>query len=88
MDWLKNVFIIIVVMFIGFFYYRSSISKIKDFNDLAFGLKLILLFLSLVLAFFEKDILIVGNMVFGGRISLMLIIVIEIVDALVDRKKK
>ena len=87
MDIFRNIFILFVVLFMGFIYYRFSVSKSKEAKQLAFFMKITLLVLSLILAFFEKEIIIIGDFAFGGRTSIMLLIVIEIVDAFIDRKK-
>ena len=42
-----------------------------------------------ILAFVNRDYIIIGDSLsFGGRTSVMLVILIEIVDAFVDKKKK
>ncbi len=87
MDIFRNIFILFVVLFMGFIYYRFSASKSKEAKRLAFFMKITLLILSLILAFFEKEFIIIGDLAFGGRTPVMVLIVIEIVDAFIDRKK-
>ena len=87
MEIFRNIFILFVVLFMGFIYYRFSVSKSIEAKRLAFFINITWLVLSLILAFFEKEFIIIGNFVFGGRTSIMLLIVIEIVDAFVDIKK-
>ena len=55
-------------------------------KEYAFFMKISLLILSFILAFTEKDFIVFGNLAFGGRISVIVLIIIEIVDAFVDRK--
>lgn len=39
-----------------------------------------------MLAFTEQDFIAVGNLYFGGKTSVMILIIIEIIDAFIDRK--
>lgn len=49
-------------------------------------MKITMLCPSLILAFINHDYLVKGGIAFGGRISVMILILIEIVDAIVDKK--
>jgi len=85
----KDLVVLGVVLFLGFFYYKFSISNVNDAKNMAFMIKIFLLILSFVLAFVEKDYIKVGeSLAFGGRSSVMILILFEIVDAFVDKKNK
>ena len=58
---LRNLFILSIVMFIGGIYYRYSISKSKEMQNIAFFLKISLLLLSLILAFTGKKFIFIGK---------------------------
>ena len=49
--------------------------------------KIFLLSVSFILAFIEKDFIFIGGMTFGGKISVMMLALIEIVETFVDMKK-
>ena len=51
-------------------------------------MKLFYLVLSFILAFIERDFITMGDLSFGGRSSVMILIIIEIVDAFIDKKKE
>ena len=82
-----NFIILVFVLIMGVLYYVWSLSKNKMYNNYAFFMKVMYLFISLILAFTKKDFIVMGNLTFGGRTSVMILIVIEIVDAFIDRKK-
>ena len=71
---LKNACILLIVIFMGWFYYKLSVSKITAARNYAFYMKMMLLIISFILAF-------------GGRTPVMLLIIIEIVDAFIDKRK-
>ena len=73
-------------MFIGGIYYRYSTSKSKEMQNIAFFLKISLLVLSLILALTGKKFIFIGNLAFGGRTPVMVLVLIEIADAFIDRK--
>ena len=83
---LRNLFILLVAMFIGGIYYRSSISKSKETQNIAFFMKISLLVLSFLLAFTGKEFVFIGDLAFGGRTPVMVLALIEIADAFIDRK--
>lgn len=83
---LRNLFILLVAMFIGGIYYRSSISKSKETQNIAFFMKISLLVLSLILAFTGKEFIFIGDLAFGGRTPVMVLALIEIADAFIDRR--
>ena len=82
---LRNLFILLTAMFMGLVYYKFSISKSKDAQNMAFFMKITFLVLSLILAFTRKEF-IIGDLAFGGRTSVMVLVLIEIADAFIDRK--
>ena len=84
---LRNLFILATVLFFGRFYYKLSISKSKEMKQYAFFMKMFFLVLSFVLAFVQQDFIRIGDMTFGGRTSVMILIIIEIVDAFIDKKE-
>lgn len=83
---LRNIITIITVLSTGIFYYKLSVSKKEEKRIQAFIFKIVVLFLSLILAFLEQEYITIGSWSYGGRISIMIIIVVEIIDAFVDRK--
>ena len=83
---LRNLFILLTAMFMGLVYYKFSISKSKDAQNMAFFMKITLLMLSLILAFIGQEFILIGDLAFGGRTSVMVLVLIEIADAFIDRK--
>ena len=55
-------------------------------QNIAFFLKISLLVLSLILALTGKKFIFIGNLAFGGRAPVMVLVLIEIADAFIDRK--
>ena len=53
---------------------------------MAFFMKITFLVLSLILAFTRKEFILIGDLAFGGRTSVMVLVLIEIADAFIDRK--
>ena len=66
---LRNLFILLTAMFMGLVYYKFSISKSKDAQNMAFFMKVTFLVLSLILAFTRKEFILIGDLAFGGRID-------------------
>lgn len=83
---LRNLFILLTAMFMGIVYYKFSISKSKDAQNMAFFMKITFLALSLILAFTRQEFILIGDLAFGGRTSVMVLVLIEIADAFIDRK--
>lgn len=83
---LRNLFILFVAMLIGGIYYRYSISKSKETQNIAFFIKISLLVLAFLLAFTGKEFIFIGDLAFGGRTSVMVLALIEIADAFIDRR--
>ena len=83
---LRNLFILLTAMFMGLVYYKFSISKSKDAQNMAFFMKITFLVLSLILAITRKEFILIGDLAFGGRTSVMVLVLIEIADAFIDRK--
>lgn len=83
---LRNFFILLVAMFIGGIYYRYSISKSKETQNIAFFMKISLLVLSFLLGFTGKEFIFIGDLAFGGRTPVMVLALIEIADAFIDRR--
>ena len=83
---LQNLFILASVMFIGGIYYRYSTSTSKEIQNIAFFMKISLLVLSLILTFTGKKFIFIGDLAFGGRTPVMVLVLIEIADAFIDRK--
>ena len=84
---LKNACILLIVIFMGWFYYKLSVSKITAARNYAFYMKMMLLIISFILAFAGQDFIVIGTLAFGGRTPVMLLIIIEIVDAFIDKRK-
>lgn len=55
-------------------------------QNIAFFLKISLLVLSLILALTGKKFIFIGNLAFGGRTPVMVLVLIEIADDFIDRK--
>ena len=83
---LQNLIILLTAIVMGIFYYKFSISKSKDAQNIAFFMKITLLVLSLILAFTKKEFIFIGDLAFGGRTSVMVLVLIEIADAFIDRR--
>lgn len=83
---LQNLIILLTAIVMGFFYYKFSISKNKDAQNMAFFMKITFLVLSLILAFTRKEFILIGDLAFGGRTPVMVLVLIEIADAFIDRK--
>ena len=77
---LKNACILLIVIFMGWFYYKLSVSKITAARNYAFYMKMMLLIISFILAFAGQDFIVIGTLAFGGRTP-------EIVDAFIDKRK-
>lgn len=84
----RNLFILLTAMFMGIIYYKFSISKSKDAQNMAFFMKITFLVLSLILAFARQEFILIGNLAFGGRtpVMVLVLVLIEIADAFIDRK--
>ena len=83
---IENLLILFLVIIIGLIYYRLSTSKINPLKNQAFFMKISLLALSFLLTFVEQDFIVVGILAFGGKMPVMLLILIELIDAFVERK--
>ena len=83
---LQNLIILLTAIVMGLFYYKFSISRSKDAQNMAFLMKITFLVLSLILAFTRKEFILIGDLAFGGRTSVMVLVLIEIADAFIDRK--
>lgn len=83
---LQNLIILLTAIVMGLFYYKFSISRSKDAQNMAFFMKITFLVLSLILAFTRKEFILIGDLAFGGRTSVMVLVLIEIADAFIDRK--
>ncbi len=85
---IKNIVLLVTVLISGWIYYKFSVSKNKTQKQFAFFIKILYLVLSFMLAFTEQDFIAVGNLYFGGKTSVMILIIIEIIDAFIDRKNE
>ncbi|MBR5479530.1 MAG: hypothetical protein IKU84_05075 [Clostridia bacterium] len=89
-----NEFIVLTfILFFGAVYYTLSMSELKYKKKNSFSvallIKVFMLVASFALAFFKQEYITIGNVfTFGGRSAIMTLIMIEIVDALVDRKRE
>lgn len=83
---LQNLSVALAVGFMGILYYMFSVSKSKDAQNMAFFMKIIFLIISLLLAFTRQEFISFAGLSFGGRTSVMVLVVIEIADAFIDRK--
>ena len=87
MDIYRNLVVLFAVVLSGLMYYKLSLSKEKELQQLVFMMKIFFLVLSLILAFVKREFIFIGDFALGGRTSVMILIVIEIVDAFVDKRK-
>ena len=86
---IRDLFVLGLVLYLGFLYYKFSTSKVKDTKNMAFVIKIFLLVISFILAFTENEYVMVGkSLAFGARSSVMMLIIVEIVDAFIDKKNK
>ena len=85
---IRNLVILATVLFFGRVYYKLSISESKEMKQYAFFMKISFLVLSFILAFVQRDFIRIGDMALGGRTSVMILIIIEIVDAFIDKKRE
>ena len=88
---LRNLFILLTVMFMGLVYYKFSISKSKDAQNMAFFMKITFLVLSLILAFTRKEFILIGDLAFGGRTSVRYLYLLKLqmlllIEKIVQRK--
>ena len=67
-------------------HHRARLAIKPGITGIAFFMKISLLVLSLILAFTGKEFIFIGGLAFGGRTSVMVLVLIEIADAFVDRK--
>ncbi len=79
----KDLIIFLVFIFFMFMYYWA----LKNKPEMGLLVKITYLILTLVLAFIHQDYIIIGSMAFGGRLPVMTLIGIEIVDAITEWKK-
>lgn len=85
----RDLIVLGLVLYLGFLYYKFSTSRVKDTKNMAFIIKMVLLVISFILAFTESDYIRVGeSFELGGRSSVMMLIIVEIVDAFIDKKTK
>ena len=85
----RDLIVLGIVLYLGFLYYKCSTSRVKDTKNMAFIIKMFLLVISFILAFTECDYIRVGeSFAFGGRSSVMMLIIVEIVDAFVEKENK
>lgn len=82
----QNIFILLISIFMGGIYYKFSTSKEKELRDIAFMIKMLLLIISFLLAFARQDFIIIGDIALGGRMPVMVLVLLEIADAFIDRK--
>lgn len=85
---LRSLIVLGAVLLFGLMYYYFSISRNETFKQLAFFMKIFYLILSFILAFVKQDSIIIGDLAFGGRAAVMILIMIEIVDSFIDKKKE
>mgnify|MGYP000259574432 CR=1 FL=1 len=85
---LKNLLVLVTVLISGWMYYKLSMSKSKTQRQYMFFIKIFYLALSFLLAFTERDFITMGDFSFGGRTSVMILIILEIADSFVDKKKE
>lgn len=84
---LSNLCIVGIVLFIGLMYYKLSLSKSDILKKSAVFVKIFLLILSFILAFIKQDFIIIGGFAFGGKSSVMMLVLIELADTFIDEKK-
>lgn len=85
---LRNMFVLLIVAFIGGFYYKFFRSRNRISNNIVFGMKISFFVLSFILEFTQQEYIVIEGLAFGGRISVVTLILIEIVDAFADRRNR
>ena len=85
---MRDLVVLVLMLICGYYYYIMATSKSSLSRQIAFWLKIVLLVLSLCLAFLRTDFILLGPFAFGGRSAIMIIIEMEIADAFVDRKNR
>ena len=83
---LRNLFILLTAIVMGLFTINSQYQEVKMHRIWHFFMKITFLVLSLILAFTRKEFILIGDLAFGGRTSVMVLVLIEIADAFIDRK--
>ena len=82
---MRDFVVLFCVLLFGWIYYAFSVSAENE--KIAFGFKILLLVASFILAFVDVDFISVGCLAFGGRSAVMTLVLIEIIDSFVERKR-
>ena len=85
---MRSLAVLVAAIMSGWLYYIFSMAKNDEINKYAFWMKMYFLILSFVLAFVGQDFIVIGELSFGGRTPVMILILIEIMDAFIDKKKE
>ena len=85
---MRNLAVLVAVIMFGWIYYIYSMAENDEINKCAFEWKIGLLLLSFILAFVEQEFIVIGELTLGGRTPVMILILIEIMDAFIDKKKE
>lgn len=84
----RNIVVIITLIIVMLYYYKLASSKRKDNRRMAALMKIVSLMISLILAFAQTDYLRIGDLTFGGRMSVMMLTGFEIIDTIIGLKEE
>ena len=85
---MKDIIIAVLLLFIGAYYYVCATSKSSALRRVALFGKIGLLVISFLLEFVRQDFIFIGQFALSGRITVLLLVLFEIADALIAEKKK
>ncbi len=83
---LRNLFILLTAIVMGLFTINSQYQEVKMHRIWQFLYENNFFGVILILAFTRKEFILIGDLAFGGRTSVMVLVLIEIADAFIDRK--
>ena len=87
-DTMKEILLLVIDLAIGLLYYKMAVSKDKFFQRIAIVCKISLLVISFTLEFVRQDFIIIGQFAIGEHTTVLWLILFEIADTFVDRKKR
>ena len=85
---MKDFIIVILLLSVGAYYYFCATSKSAVLRRIALFGKIGLLAVSFLLEFVRQDFITIGQFALSGRITILLLVLFEIADALISDRKK
>ena len=85
---MKDIVIAALLLIIGVYYYFCATAKSPFLRRTALFGKIGLLVISFLLEFVKQDFSSVGCFALSGRITVLLLVLFEIADALISEKRK